>query len=193
MGRPHWCSLSSGPDHDDRAAGIVDALAEQVLAEPALLALQHVGQRLQRPLVGAGDDPPAAAVVEQGVDRFLQHALLVAHDDLGRAQLDQPLQAVVAVDDAAVEVVQVRGREAAAVERHQGPQFRRNHRDHVEHHPLRLGAGGEEGLDQLEALDQLLALGLRVGLLQLDAQVVRSSSMSRAPASASWPRRRSSR
>ena len=30
-------------DDDDRAAGIVDALAEQVLAEAALLALQHVG------------------------------------------------------------------------------------------------------------------------------------------------------
>ncbi len=31
-------------DDDDRAAGIVDALAEQVLAEAALLALQHVGR-----------------------------------------------------------------------------------------------------------------------------------------------------
>src|SRR6202051_573566 len=28
-------------DHDHRAAGIVDPLAEQVLAEPALLALEH--------------------------------------------------------------------------------------------------------------------------------------------------------
>ena len=35
-------------DDDDRAAGVVDALAEQVLAEAALLALEHVGQRLQR-------------------------------------------------------------------------------------------------------------------------------------------------
>ena len=156
--------------HDDRAAGIVDALAEQVLAEPALLALQHVRQRLQRPLVGAGDHSPAAAVVEQGVDRLLQHALFVAHDDLWRAQLDQPLEPVVAIDDAAVQVVQVRGREAAAVERNQGPQLGWNDRNHVEHHPFRLGAGGEEGLDQLEALDELLALGLRVGLLQLDAQ-----------------------
>ena len=31
-------------DHDDRAARVVDALAEQVLAEAALLALQHVGR-----------------------------------------------------------------------------------------------------------------------------------------------------
>ncbi len=94
-------------DHDDRAAGIVDALAEQVLAEPALLALEHVGERLQRALVGAGDDAAAAAVVEQRIDRLLKHALLVADDDVRRAQLDQPLEAVVAVDDAAIEVVEV--------------------------------------------------------------------------------------
>ena len=64
--------LQLGTDDDDRTAGIVDALAEQVLAETALLALEHVGERLQRALVGAGDDAAAAAVVEQRVDRFLQ-------------------------------------------------------------------------------------------------------------------------
>ena len=78
-------------DHDHRTAGIVDALAEQVLPEAALLALEHVGQRLQRPLVGAGDDAAAAAVVEQRIHGFLQHPLFVADDDVGSAQLDQPL------------------------------------------------------------------------------------------------------
>jgi hypothetical protein len=76
-------------DHDHRTAGVVDALAEQVLAEAALLALDHVGERLQRALVGAGDGAAAAAVVQQRVDRFLQHALLVAHDDVGRVELEQ--------------------------------------------------------------------------------------------------------
>ena len=52
----------------------------------------------------------------------------VAHDDVGRAQLDQPLQAVVAVDDAAIEIVEVGGREASAVERHQRAQLGRDHR-----------------------------------------------------------------
>jgi hypothetical protein len=114
--------------HDDRAAGIVDALAEQVLTEPALLALEHVGQRLQRTLVGAGDDAAATAVVEQRIDGFLQHALFVAHDDAGSAQLDQPLQTVVAVDDAAIEVVQIRRGETAAVQRDERAQVRRDHR-----------------------------------------------------------------
>ena len=154
-------------DDDDRAAGIVDALAQQVLAEAALLALEHVAQRLERALVGAGHHPAAPAVVEQRVHRLLQHALLVAHDDVRRAQLDQPLQPVVAVDDAAVEVVEVGRGEAAAVERHQRAELRRNHRHDLEDHPLRLVAREDEGFDQLEPLDELLALGLGVGRCQL--------------------------
>ena len=131
-------------DDDDRTARIVDALAEQVLAEAALLALQHVGERLQRTLVGARDDAAAAAVVEQRVDGLLQHALFVADDDVRRAQLDQPLQAVVAVDDAAIEIVQIRRREAAAVERDERAQIRRDDRNDGQDHPFRAVAGLDE-------------------------------------------------
>jgi hypothetical protein len=138
--------------------GIVDALAEQVLAEAALLALQHVGERLQRTLVGPGDDAAAAAVVEQRIDGLLQHALLVAHDDIGRLQLHQPLQTVIAVDDPAIEVVQVRRREPAAVERDEGTQLRRDHRNDGQDHPLRTVAGIDEGFDDLQPLDELLRL-----------------------------------
>src|SRR5262249_31046432 len=123
--------------HDDRTAGIVDALAQEVLAEAALFALQHVGERLQRPLVGAGDDAAAAAIVEERVDRLLQYALLVAHDDVGRAQLDEALQTVVAVDDAAIEIIEIRGRKAAAIQRHQRAQLGRDDRDDLEDHPFR--------------------------------------------------------
>ena len=68
--------------------------------------------------VCAGDGSAAAAVVYQASTAFLKHALLIAHDDVRRVELLGSLQAVVAVDDAAVqgEIVQVGGREAAAVE-----------------------------------------------------------------------------
>ena len=127
--------------HDDRTAGVVHALAQQVLAEAALLAFEHVGERLERAVARAGDGPAAAAVVEQRVDRFLQHALLVVDDDLGRAQVEQPLEPVVAVDHPAIEVVEVGGGEAAAVELHHGPQFRRDDRDGLQDHPFRLVVG----------------------------------------------------
>ena len=156
--------------HDDRTPGVVDALAQQVLPEAAALALDHVGKRLQRTLVGAGHRLAAAAVVEQRVDGFLEHALFVAHDDLGRLQLEQALEAVVAVDHPAVQVVQVGGGEAAAVQRHQRTQVRRQHRQHFHDHPVGLDARLLERLEHLQALGDLLDLGLGAGRREVGAQ-----------------------
>ena len=93
--------------HDDRAAGVVHPLAEQVLAEPALLALEHVREALERTLAAAPDGLGAAAVVEQRVHRLLEHALLVPEDDLRRLVLDQLGEPVVPVDHPPIQVVQV--------------------------------------------------------------------------------------
>src|SRR3989449_1531727 len=129
-----------GTHHDDRPARVVHALAEQVLAEPALLALQHVGQRLEGPLAASPNRLGAAAVVEQRVHRFLEHPLLVAENDLRRAVQDQLLQPVVPVDHPAVQIIQVGRGEAPAVERHERPQVGRNHGHNVENHPARVVA-----------------------------------------------------
>src|SRR3984893_4598228 len=148
-------------DHDDGAPRVVDALAEQVLPEPALLALEHVGQRLERAVARPGHRPAAAPVVEQRVHGLLEHPLLVVDDDLGRAEVQQPLQPVVPVDDPAVQVVQVGGGEPAAVELHHRPQVRRDHRDAVEDHAQRAVGGVEERGDDLEPLQRAgLALAL---------------------------------
>ena len=74
FGRPHWWIFRLGAGHDDRAARVVHALAEQVLAEAALLALQHVAERLERAVARPGHGPAAAAVVEQRVDGLLASA-----------------------------------------------------------------------------------------------------------------------
>ena len=84
LGKTALVQLQLGADNDDRTAGVVDALAEQVLAEAALLALERVGQRLQRTVVRTSQHPAAAAVVEQRVHSFLQHALFVTDDDVRR-------------------------------------------------------------------------------------------------------------
>ena len=161
--------LQVRPRHDHRAARVVDPLAEQVLAEAALLALEHVAERLQRPVARAGDGAAATAVVEERVDGLLQHPLLVVDDDLRSAEIQQSLEPVVPVDHAAVEVVQVRGREAAAVELHHRAELRRDHRHGLEDHPVRLVLRGDEGGDDLEPLDRALAL-LALGRLDRLAQ-----------------------
>jgi hypothetical protein len=113
---------------------------------------------------------PRRPLSSSAVHGFLQHALFVARDDLGRLELQQATQAAVAVDDAAVQVVQVGGGETATVQRHQRTQVRRQHRQHVEHHPLGLDAGLAEGLEHLQALGVLLDLELGAG--QVVAQLL---------------------
>ncbi len=154
--------------HDDHASGgVVDAFAEEVLTEAALLAFEAVGERLEGTVGFRFDGVGLAGVVEQRIDGFLQHAFLVAQDHLGGLDLDQAFEAVVADDHAAVEVVHVGGREAAAIERDERAEVRRDDRDDLHHHPfgmvdlLRLA----EGLDHAQALEGFrLALLRRLGL-----------------------------
>ena len=125
LGQAALVQLELRADHDDRTARVVDALAEQVLPEPALLALQHVGDRLERAVAGAGDWTAAAAVVEERVHCLLKHPLLVVDNDFGRTEIKEPLQPAVAVDHPPVQVVQIRCREPATVELHHRAQVRR--------------------------------------------------------------------
>src|SRR5690606_3369757 len=170
LGQTALVQLQLRTDDDDRTARVVHALAEQVLAEATLLALQHVAEGLQGAVAGTGDGATATAVVEQCVDGLLQHPLLVVDDDLGSTEVDQTTKTVVAVDDAAVQVVQVTGREAATVELHHRTQLRRDHRDDIQHHGGRAHAGLQEGADDLQTLDRAdLALALALGDLQAHA------------------------
>ncbi len=169
LGQTALVQLQLRADDDDRTAGVVDALAQQVLPEPALLALEQVAQGLQRTVARSGDRTTPTAVVEQCVDGLLQHPLLVVDDDLGSAEVKQSLEPVVPVDHAAVEVIHVRGREPATVELHHRAQVRRDDRDAIEDHAHRGVAGVEErrhDLEPLECAQLLLALARSDGLAQ---------------------------
>ncbi len=184
LGQAALVELELGADDDDGPARVVDALAEEVLSETPLLAPQGLAQGLEGPPVGAEVDAAALAVVEEGVDGLLEHPLLVADDELGGLELDELLQPVVAVDDPAVEVVEVGGGETAAVQADEGPQVRRDDRDDAEDHPLGAVARALEGLEDpqplgvaepallggllLHQLPQPLGLLLDVDLLEQD-------------------------
>ena len=63
--------LQFRPDDDNRSRGVVHAFTQQILTEASLLALNHVGHRLERAIAGTEDRAAAAAVVEQRIDRLL--------------------------------------------------------------------------------------------------------------------------
>ncbi|MCG3768875.1 MAG: hypothetical protein JW394_0996 [Nitrospira sp.] len=165
--------------HDnDGTPRVIDPLPKQVLTETPLLTLQHVAQRLERTLVGSTDRATATAIIEKGINRFLQHPHFVSNNHARRLQFDQALQAIVPIDDTAIQIVQIRGRKPSAVQRHERTQFRRQHRDHIHNHPLGHVAGLAEGLEDFQLLGIFLLqrgggrrLGFRLDLIPLGRDV----------------------
>ena len=158
------------------------------------LPLSMSRQRFQRTLVGAGDHAAAGGRCRraQSTDscniRFSLRMMMS-----GAAQLDQPLEAVVAVDDTAIEVVEVRRREAAC--RPAAPAGAVpggiTGMTVITIHSGRL-PDSEEAFDDLQAFDDLLGLQFAGGLLEILAQPRGPRSRGRSPArpSRGWPRPR---
>ena len=157
---------------DNRTTGVVNTLTEQVLTETTLFTFDHIGQRFQRTFVRTGDRTTATTVIQQGVNRFLQHTFFVAYDDVRRSQIQQTFQTVVTVNDATIQIVQVRSRKTAAIERNQRTQIWRQNRQNGQDHPFRLVARLNERFQQLNALGQLFTLGFGVGFVQLFTQLL---------------------
>jgi hypothetical protein len=139
-------------NNDDRASRVVHSLSEKVLAEPPLLSLQHVRQRLERTVPRARYGTAATPVVEQRVNRLLEHPLLVVDDDFWRTEVDETLQPIVAINHSAVEVVHVRGGKPATIELDHGTKIRRDHRHSFKDHSGGIVLPISEWLNDLEAL-----------------------------------------
>ena len=79
----------------------------KILTETTVFTFEHIRQRFERTLVGTMNCLATAAVVEERIDSFLKHAFFVADDDFGCIQLDESFETVVAVDDAAIQIVEI--------------------------------------------------------------------------------------
>ena len=129
--------LEFGAHDDDGTTGIVDTFTKEVLTEATLLTLQGVGEGLEGAVAVGLDAGDLTAVVEQGVDGFLKHALLITHNDFGSLDLEQSLQTVVADDDTTIELVDVGGGKTATIEGNERTKVGRNDGDDGHNHPLR--------------------------------------------------------
>ena len=166
----HLVHLQLGADDDYRTGRIVDTFTEQVLAETSLFTLQTIRKRFERAVRFRLHGIAFARVVEQGIHGLLQHAFLVAQDDIRCFDFDQPFQTVVTDNHATVQVVQVGSGETAAVQRNEGTQFWRDHGDHLEDHPLGFihfarFAECFHNVQALECFGLALLRGLRAGLV----------------------------
>ena len=159
-----------GTNHDDRTTGIIDSLTQQVLTESALLTLDHVGQGLEWTLVRTRYGTTATAIVQQCIDSFLQHTLLVAHDNVRRVEFQQTFQAIVTVDRTSVQIVQVRCRKTSTIQWNQRTKVRWQYWQHGQDHVFRAIAGINEGFYQFYPLGQAFQFCDRPRRADLPAQ-----------------------
>ena len=120
--------LEMGPNHNNGTTRIVDTLAQQVSAEAALLAFEHIRERAQFPAASSAKHAPSLGIIDQAVNSFLQHTFFIAHDHVRSAQFEQSFQTIVAVDHASIEIIQVRSGKTAAVQLNHRAQIGRDHR-----------------------------------------------------------------
>ena len=146
-------NLKLRPYHDNGTSRIIHTFSQKVLTETSRFTFQHVRERFQRTVSGACHRTASSSVVNQGVYRLLKHSLFIADNNVRRTKLQQSLQTVIAVDDPAVEIVQVRGGKTAAVQLNHRPQIRGDHRDHGHYHPLRTVPGFPESFHYFQPLN----------------------------------------
>src|SRR4029079_5585097 len=208
FGRPHWCSLSCGPstmtERPECSTRLPSRFWRNRPCLPLSMSESDFSGRLPGPVTGRPRRPLSNSAstascrmrfslltMISGAPRAGSRLRRLVPVYLGRAGVEQPLEAVVAVDDAAVEVVEIRGRETAAVELDHRAQLRRDDRDGLEDHVLGLVVGVQEGREDLQALDRaglLLALAVLDLVLEVlavvlehDAQLVlRGEALARA-------------
>ncbi len=154
LGKTTLMELEGGANNNDRTARVIDSLTQKVLTEATLLALEHVRDRLQRAVSCTLNRAATPTVVEQCVNSFLKHPLLVVHHDLRSVQIEHALETIVAVDNSTVQIVQIRGRETATIELHHRTQIRRDHRERIKNHGFRSSLRVQERVDDLNALER---------------------------------------
>lgn len=139
--------LQIGADHDHRTSAIINALAQQILAETTLLTFQHIAEALEPMLALPTHGTPAPPIINQGIDRLLEHTLLIADNNFRRMQFNQALQPIIAIDHPSIQIVQITGRKSSTIKLYHRPQIRWNHRQHGQDHPCRVVATLAKALD----------------------------------------------
>ena len=155
LGQTTLVQFQSRTNNNHASSGIINTLAQQIFTETPLLSLDHIGQGLQRSIRRTQYGSLAAIVIEQSINGLLQHPLLIADDDFGCIQVNQLPQAIVAVDDSTVQIIEVAGCEVPAIQQNQRAQVRWDHWDHIKHHPLGTVVAVANRLNDLQPVDQV--------------------------------------
>src|SRR4030042_416202 len=95
---------------------------------------------------------PFSPAVDECINSFLKHALLIANDNLRSPQINQASESIITIDYTAVKVIKVAGGESASIQLDDRSKLRGQYREHRQNHPLRLIAATPESFDYPQSL-----------------------------------------
>ena len=126
---------------DNRTSRIVNTFSKQVLTETSGLTFQHVRQRLECSVSRSCYRTSTTSVIDQRINSFLKHTLLVSYDNIWCSQFKESSQTVISVNDSSVQIIQVRCCKTSSIQLYHRTQIRRDNRDSCKDHPLRSVSG----------------------------------------------------
>ena len=163
LGQAALINFQVGSYNDNRTSRIVHTFTQQVLTETSLFTAEHGGERFQLSVRRSGECFSSSAVIDQRVHSFLQHTLFVFDDHFRSGNFHHLLEAVIAVDNAAIQIVQIGRSESAAVQLYHRTDIRRYYGKHGKNHPFGAVAALSERFHHFQTLDSLYGfLPLRV-------------------------------
>src|SRR5437660_1082751 len=142
--QPTFMESQRWPDDNHGATRIIDALAQQVVAEASMFAMPQIGQALERLPTRIDDGFPGMGIVKERITGLLQQTALIVQDDLRRSHLQKTLQPEIAADETTVQLVQVRRGDPTTIKGKHRSKFGGKHRNAGEDHPARMLARGAE-------------------------------------------------
>ncbi len=149
-------------DDDDGTSRIIHTLSKEVLTETTLFPLERIREGTEgATLSGRGGSrslTTTGAVIKERIHCLLQHSFFIPGDHFWRTDREQFSQAIIPVDDTAIEIIQIGSRETSAIKRHHRAEIRRDHRNHGREHPFQFQFGLLKTLKHFQPLQCFFAI-----------------------------------
>ena len=75
------------------------------MAETSLFPFEHIGKRFERSVSRSAYGSAAAAVIDKGIDSFLEHTFFIADNDFRCTHTHQTFQPVISVNDTTIQII----------------------------------------------------------------------------------------
>src|SRR5450755_852051 len=140
----------------DAAPGVIDAFAQQIAPEAALLPFERLRQTFEWVSACSSQWAFSTRIVKESIAGLLQQLFLIVQDHVGSAAFQKFLDPSIAMKDPFIERIQIGGGQTPSSHTDERPQVGRQHRDDIQDGPGGLDPRTAKRLHDLQSPDRFL-------------------------------------